>query len=330
MPAFAPRQTYVVTPNPTQIRDFHDYADEYVVRPPYQRKSVWSKKKQRDLIDSLFRKYYVPRIVLREVRLAEDRSVKEVIDGQQRITTVQAFFRGELKVPERLQDLVPDLVGMSYGDLKPDVRKYFDRLQFDVDLVQNIDDPKDPEHQGIATEIFWRLQQGESLNYMEIAHSRLSSLARNFVVKYSDDQTFDYETYQPVDENPSKHKYFQVIDRGNDRMQHLALLTRFLILEEDDGPTDIKNGDVEAYIEKYQSPEGIGNLSFQERPMAKSVLGHMSAFYEVFKDDPMVRESDGMKEFKVGSSSSRATFCFATCASTTSGPRRSRRCSGIS
>jgi hypothetical protein len=299
MSSFSPRQTYIVTPSPTKTRDFHDYADEYVIRPPYQRKSVWSKKKQQDLIDSLFRQYYVPRIVLRQVRLSEDRTVSEVIDGQQRITAVQSFFRGDLKIPDRLADLIPEHVGKSYAELTPDVRKYFDRLQFDVDIVKNIDDPRDSEHQGIATEIFWRLQQGESLNYMEVAHSRLSSLARNFVVKYSDDQTFDFERYEPIDANPTKHRYFEVIDRGNDRMQHLALLTRFLILEDADGPTDIKNGDVESYIEAFQRPDGIGNHGFEDRPEAKRVLGHMNAFYDAFKEDPLVRDGDGLKELKV-------------------------------
>lgn len=299
MPSFDPKPAYNVGPRPTPIRDFHDYADEYVVRPPYQRKNVWNRKKQSDLIDSLFRRYYIPRIVLREVRLSDDRTVKEVIDGQQRITTVQAFFSGGLAVPDTLSDLVPGIVGQRYTHLDSTLRRFFDRLQFDVDLVQGIDDPRDPIHQGIATDIFWRLQQGESLNYMEVAHSRLSSIARNFVVKYADDQSFDYQKYRPIDSNPHKHRFFHIIDRGNDRMQHLALLTRFLILEEGEGATDIGNHDVEEYIDRYQQNDGVGNHSFEDLPQAKQVLSTMSAFYEVFKNDPMVVDGDGMKEFKV-------------------------------
>jgi hypothetical protein len=80
-------------------------------------------------------------------------------------------------------------------------------LKYDVDLIKGIDDPLNPEHQRIATEIFWRLQQGESLNFMEIAHARLSSRVRNFLVKYGDDISFDFEKYQPVDENPKKHRF---------------------------------------------------------------------------------------------------------------------------
>lgn len=299
MSSFDPMSAYTIVPKPTRIQDFHSYTEEYVVRPPYQRKMVWGRAKQQALLDSLFRRYYIPRIVLREVRMDKQSVKNEVIDGQQRITTVQLFFDDKLPLPQTLSDLGSELSGKLYSELPTDVRRFVDRLQYDVDLVKDIDDPHNAEHQRIATEIFWRLQQGESLNYMEVAHSRLSSLARNFVVKYADDQTFDYERYEPLETNPDKHDFFRVIDRGNNRMQHLALLTRFLMLEEDGGPTDLNNGDVETYIKKYQRDDGVGNLSLEKYPFAKQVLSNMTAFYKVFENDPMVTQSDGMKEFKV-------------------------------
>src|SRR2546426_8156445 len=88
---FNPRTAYDVGFDTIAIKDLADYKEEYVVRPPYQRKSVWSRKKQQALLDSLFRRYYIPRIVIRLVRLDEECTVKEVIDGQQRITTAQDF-----------------------------------------------------------------------------------------------------------------------------------------------------------------------------------------------------------------------------------------------
>jgi hypothetical protein len=296
---FNPETEYDIIVKPFPIRDFYAYAEEFVVRPPYQRKNVWNRKKQQALLDSLFRRYYVPRIVIREVRLDEKRTVNEVIDGQQRINTVQRFLADELPLPESLEDVHPGLKGARYSKLPADMRRFVDReLTYDADIVKGIDDPNNPKHQRVATEIFWRLQQGESLNYMEVAHSRLSSLARNFVVKYADDIRFDYEAYQPVDDNPDKHLFFNVIDRNNNRMQHLALLTRFLILEQHQGPTDIRDTNVIEYIERYQRPDGIGNLSMEEMPHAQRVLRNLQAFYDVFKDDPMVDERNGMKEFR--------------------------------
>ncbi len=300
MPMFNPQTEYDVIPKKFPIRDFHDYKEEFVVRPPYQRKNVWSTKKQQSLLDSLFRRYYVPKIVIREVRLNGDRTVSEVIDGQQRIHTVQRFLADELSLPSTLKDIHPELAGARYSSLSSDVRRFIDReLVYDADLVKGIDNPREPKHQKIATEIFWRLQQGESLNYMEIAHSRLSSLARNFVVKYADDQQFDFEHYVPIDSNPDKHPFFSVIDRNNDRMQHLALLTRLLLIEESDGPAHIKDTNVMEYVDKWQRTDGIGNYSLESEPHAKRVLRYMTAYYDVFKDDPMLNQNGGMKEFRI-------------------------------
>jgi hypothetical protein len=219
MPSFNPKTRYDIVQKDFQIRDFHAYKDEFVTRPPYQRKNVWSRKKQQDLLDSMFRRFYIPRIVIREVRLREDQTINEVIDGQQRIITAQNFLNNKLQLPKSLNDIHPDLPGKTYSDLPAEVRRFVDReLIYTADVVKNIENPRNPEHQRIATEIFWRLQQGENLTFMEIAHSRLSSLARNFLVKYADDQTFDYDSYVPIDNNPNKHPFFTVITRNNDRM----------------------------------------------------------------------------------------------------------------
>ena len=302
---FNPKTKYDIVVKTFPIRDFHYFAEDFVVRPPYQRKNVWSRKKQQALLDSLFRRYYVPRIVIREVRLDEERTVNEVIDGQQRINTVQRFLANELPLPGSLEDVHPSLAGTRYSNLPVDMRRFVDReLKYDADIVKGIDDPRSSEHQKVAAEIFWRLQQGESLNYMEVAHSRLSSLARNFVVKYGDDIRFDYNAYQPVDSNPDKHPFFSVIESNNNRMQHLALLTRLLILEDKDKGNgtdikDVKNTNVMEYIDQYQCPDGIGNWSLEKMPFAEKVLRNMRVFYDTFKDDPMVDEKSGMKELRI-------------------------------
>ena len=81
---FNPPKKYHIEPRTINLKDFADYPEDYVVRPPYQRKSVWSQKKKLDLLDSLFRRYYIPRIVIREVQISDQEVVKEIIDGQQR------------------------------------------------------------------------------------------------------------------------------------------------------------------------------------------------------------------------------------------------------
>jgi hypothetical protein len=251
------------------------------------------------LLDSLFRRYYVPRIVLREVRLGEAQSVSEVIDGQQRILTVQNFYAGKLPLPQTLADLHPDLPGKKYDDLPSNIRRFVDRISYQADIVTGIDNPLDPDHQKVATEIFWRLQQGESLNYMEEAHSKLSSLVRNFAVKYADDQRFDYDNYRPIDNNPDKHKFFSLLARNNDRMQHLALLVRFLLIESGSKIVDIRNADVMEFIETTQEKNGIGSYALETEAHAKRLLKNLTLFYDVFKGNPAVQDGSPLPELRI-------------------------------
>lgn len=298
--AFDPKTEYDITFDAIAIRDFVDYSEEFVVRPPYQRKTVWNRQRQQDLLDSLFRRYYIPRIVIRLVRLSDSKTMREVIDGQQRITTVQAFLNNELSLPKSLEDIHPDLAGRYYRELSSDLRRFVDReLKYNADIIKGIDDPHDPEHQRIAAEIFWRLQQGESLNYMEIAHARLSSLARNFIVKYGDDIGFNYAEYHPLDHNPDKHEFFRLYDRDNARMQHLSLLARLLLIELAKGPTNTRDAEVIALIEETQEKDGIGNTSYEKQPAARALLSNLRSFYKIFADDPMLDRANGLKEFKV-------------------------------
>lgn len=297
---FSPKSKYDVVDDKIPIKEFSDYSEDFVKRPPYQRKFIWSRKKQQALLDSLFREYYVPRVVLREVRLSDERMVKEVIDGQQRIETAVLFIEDKLPLPDTLKDIDPRLPRARFSELPPELRRFAsERLKYNVDIVKRIDDATNSEHQSVATEIFRRLQEGESLTYMEVAYASLSSLSRNFVVKYADDGSFNYQRYEFEDQNPHKHPFFNVIDSKNERMQHLALLTRFLILEERDGPANIRNTDVGDYIDIYQREDGIGNMDFGETPQAKETLRTMKLFYDICREDSMSEEGkSALKELR--------------------------------
>ncbi len=296
---FAPRPQYRIEYKPIRIISFHQFSDKYVVRPPYQRKNVWPPWKQRAWLDSLMRRYYIPRMVLREVYVEEDKMRYEVIDGQQRIQTVQRFFQNELELPDSLGDFDPQLPGKCYRELPVELREFIaEEIFFDVDIVSNIEDPYNPEHQTLAAQIFWRLQQGVNLNFMEVAHSQLSSLARNFVVKYADDISFDYDAYEPVDENPDVHPFFGILNRSNDRMQHLTILLRLLMIEFADGPTEIRDTQVAEFVRKWERSDGISNFEMENMPEAKRLLTCLSDFCQIFKDDPMVQDGSPVRELR--------------------------------
>ena len=178
--------------------------------------------------------------------------------------------------------------GQHFHDLPADFRRYIENeLKYNADIVKGIEDPKNPEHLHIASDLFWRLQQGEKLNAIETAHARLSSPVRNFLVKFADDYTFDHKKYEEVDPNPDKHIFFkETYTRTNSHMQHLALLGRFLLLEQADGPTRIGDGDLVRLINDTRRPDGLGNLSFAREKDAKDTLATLTRLHGVFRDDP--------------------------------------------
>lgn len=297
---FNPKSEYTTVPREFSIKDFFEYKEDYVTRPPYQRKSVWSKKKKQSLLDSLFRRYYIPRLVIREVRLSDSQTVFEIIDGQQRIITVQEFFENKFPIPRSLSDVDKSIPGLFYKDLDVEIRKFIDKsLKYQADIIKEIDQPHDVTHQIIATEIFWRLQQGETLNYMEVAHAQLSSLTRNFIVKYADDQTFDYEKYEPMNDNPDKEKFFSLLNVDNVRMKHLQYMARFIMIEKGNGYADLSDRRIEEMIESAKRDDGIGKLDFENEPEAIAARKTLKVFYEIFNEDPMLDSLSGIKELSV-------------------------------
>ena len=77
---------------------------ELILQPDYQRKFVWNEKTQSQFIESLLLSIPIPTIFLAE----NDDDTLEVIDGQQRLTTVYSFYKSILSEDELKRDSVKD------------------------------------------------------------------------------------------------------------------------------------------------------------------------------------------------------------------------------
>ena len=70
--------------------------DELNLSPWYQRRSVWSTAQKSYLINTLFEGKPVPAIYIRHsIDLDKGRSIKEVVDGQQRSRTIISYYNDE-------------------------------------------------------------------------------------------------------------------------------------------------------------------------------------------------------------------------------------------
>lgn len=130
--------------------------DEIDLQPDFQRGEVWNLERQRRLIDTVLRNWYVPPIhLIREPETGEDL----VLDGQQRLLAILAFFRGELTIDGSLSPHDPtleELSGAIYPDLPEDLQRRARRFPLSVITLSEYE-PEEPY------ELFFRLNQSMTL-----------------------------------------------------------------------------------------------------------------------------------------------------------------------
>ena len=129
------------------------------LQPDFQRGAVWYRPKQRLLVDSVLRSWYIPPVHV--VRTSEDE--QEVLDGQQRLRAIYQFVFGPLSADggtEPHDPFITELDGLRYDELPERVRRRFDR--FTIRVFELVDyEPEEPY------ELFFRLNQPTTLTAAE-------------------------------------------------------------------------------------------------------------------------------------------------------------------
>lgn len=67
--------------------------------PPYQRRSVWTRRDRQFFLDTIFRGYPSPAIFLHKTVDDNGRPTYHVVDGKQRIQTVLDFADDKIRMP---------------------------------------------------------------------------------------------------------------------------------------------------------------------------------------------------------------------------------------
>lgn len=140
----------------------------FVMDPEFQRGFVWDLAKQSRLIESI-----LLRIPLPTFYVAEDSSGRLiVVDGRQRLTTLQRFLTGELKLklPDR-----PELNDKVFGELDPRLQN---RVE-DCQLLFYIIDHAVPERARL--DIFERVNGGEVLTRQQMRNAIYNGPATEFL-----------------------------------------------------------------------------------------------------------------------------------------------------
>jgi uncharacterized protein with ParB-like and HNH nuclease domain len=136
--------------------------------PKFQRRGVWNAAARSYFIDTLLRSMPVPPIYVRGVQAKEtDRLVREVIDGQQRVSAVLDFIDGKYRLSS---SLAASWAKKSYKDLTPTERQTILHHSFSTEIFRGISDLE-------VLEIFARLNTySVPLNNQELRNGKFFGL----------------------------------------------------------------------------------------------------------------------------------------------------------
>lgn len=151
-----------------------------VPRPEFQRRLVWGNKHKRAFLDTVLKGYPFPEIYIAAGEVDPDtgEGAEMLVDGQQRITTLNQYFTGA-------EALILGKEIPPYGTLSKDEKTAF--LEYEVVV-------RDLGQVGIDTikEVFQRINSTKySLNAMEIHNSRFDGELKQFAESISQDQFFE-------------------------------------------------------------------------------------------------------------------------------------------
>jgi hypothetical protein len=151
------------------------------LNPDFQRNKVWKEIKRKTLlIESLMLRIPIPAFYFYE----DEDSVLHVIDGLQRLSTINEFLNGEFKL-KGLQYLQESCDGKYFKELDA---KYVSRIYM-TQLAVNVIDARTPSQ--VKYDLFRRINTGGvSLNAQEIRNSIAKPRIRDFLKRLANSSSF--------------------------------------------------------------------------------------------------------------------------------------------
>jgi hypothetical protein len=219
--------------------------------PDFQRPPVWTTSQRQLLVDTILRDYDVPKMYWRKLP-GKGPDSYDVVDGQQRLRAIWAFFDGEFKCPKDAEPVDGNAIaGLKYEDLPDEVRSRFDVYPLDVVILEETDDDE-------VREMFIRLQNGTTLKAQE-KRNAFPGQMRSFVQALT------------------RHPFFTRVGFANSRFAHDLVAAQLVCLELAGGPTNIKNRDLNLMYESSTTFD-------TNHPAAKAVKRKLDVLAKCFKD----------------------------------------------
>jgi hypothetical protein len=160
-------------------------AENYQLRPKYQRRITWDSKKRSKLIESFIMNIPVPPIFVYET----DFNRYQVMDGLQRITAIMDFYNDYYELEELTQ--WPELNGKKYSQLPQKVKEGIDRRQLSVITLLKESSKTLIQEEEMKKMVFERLNTGGvTLEDQEIRNALYNGPFNDLCILLSSNNTF--------------------------------------------------------------------------------------------------------------------------------------------
>lgn len=201
-------QTYTVS-------DFIEWhaKKQLVLAPDFQRGSVWNPSAKVFLIDTILNDLPIPQIYFRtKLNSQSQKTIREVVDGQQRLRAILDFASGHLKLSSKS----PNFKGKTYRDLSVEDQERF--LAYRVPVVQLLN-ANDAE----VLEVFARLNSySVKVTPAELRHAEFSEpvkwaiydAARYWSILWSDLKVVSIRDTVRLKQTTLIAEMFITLDRG--------------------------------------------------------------------------------------------------------------------
>src|SRR5262245_42721892 len=122
-----------------RIADFLNWhaQDALKLNPHFQRRAVWTRAAKVFLIDTILRRFPIPKVFMRtNVNIETHATYREVVDGQQRLRTIIEFAADEWPLTAR----AGEFNGVTYSELPDDLKERFLTYPIAVEQLVNASD----------------------------------------------------------------------------------------------------------------------------------------------------------------------------------------------
>lgn len=125
------------------INDFLEWEsnEQLELSPKFQRRSVWTDTARSFLMDTIIEGKPIPKVFVRQKLNTQTRkSVREVVDGQQRLRTILSFMKDGFAINKKHNSKYGGLYFSQLDQIDEDIQAHILNYEISVDLLVNMSD----------------------------------------------------------------------------------------------------------------------------------------------------------------------------------------------